>query len=376
MREFDYEAYKAYRWDNEIVNFLSQIHEYKGRQVFFLRQKPVEMDRLIEVARVQSIASSNRIEGIVTTATRLGQIANEKTAPRNRDEKEIAGYRDVLRTIHENYEYIPLTGNVILQLHRDLMQYSETGNGGRYKISQNYLKGIDENGNEEILFTPVPPYETEPSINAICEQYNAMIADGSVDPLLLIPVFVHDFLCIHPFHDGNGRMSRLLTVLLLYKAGYSVGKYISVEKHIEKTKEAYYAALQASSAGWHEGAEDVVAFVRYMLGVILACYREFESRVEIADDVTVVSEAGGRKRVITIRSKAYDIVKASVDTRLGKFTKRELAEICPSISDKSVEAALKRLVDEEYVIKHGVGKNTFYARSYRAKLTRAGKNPD
>lgn len=376
MREFDYEAYKAYRWDNEIVNYLSQIHEYKGRQEFFLRQKPVEMDRLIEVARVQSIASSNRIEGIVTTATRLRQIANEKTAPRNRDEKEIAGYRDVLRTIHENYEYIPLTGNVILQLHRDLMQYSETGNGGRYKISQNYLKGIDENGNEEILFTPVPPYETEPGINAICEQYNAMIADGSVDPLLLIPVFVHDFLCIHPFHDGNGRMSRLLTVLLLYKAGYSVGKYISVEKHIEKTKEAYYAALQASSAGWHEEAEDVVAFVRYMLGVILACYREFESRVEIADDVTVVSEAGGRKRVIIIRSKAYEIVKASVDTRLGKFTKRELAEICPSISDKSVEAALKRLVDEEYVIKHGVGKNTFYARSYRAKLTRAGKNPD
>ena len=367
MREFDYEAYKAYRWDNEIVNYLSQIHEYKGRQEFFLRQKPVEMDRLIEVARVQSIASSNRIEGIVTTATRLGQIANEKTDPRNRDEKEIAGYRDVLRTIHENYEYIPLTGNVILQLHRDLMQYAETGNGGRYKISQNYLKGIDDNGNEEILFTPVAPYETEPCINAICEQYNAMIADGSVDPLLLIPVFVHDFLCIHPFHDGNGRMSRLLTALLLYKASYSVGKYISIEKHIEKTKEAYYAALQTASAGWHEGAEDSVAFVRFMLGVILACYREFESRVEIADDVTVVSEAGGRKRVIIIRSKAYDIVKASVDTRLGKFTKRELAEICPSISDKSVEAALKRLVGEEYVIKHGVGKNTFYAKSYRAR---------
>ena len=366
MRTFDYKKYKAYRWDNEILNYLSLIHEYKGKQELFLRQKPVEMEKLVEVAKVQSIESSNRIEGIITTSTRIGQLAKEKTTPKNRDEREIAGYRDVLNTIHENYEYIPLNGNLILQLHRSLMQYAETGNGGRYKITQNCLKETKADGTEVIRFMPVAPYETEPCINAICENYNAMIADASVDPLLIIPVFLHDFLCIHPFSDGNGRMSRLLTLLLLYQSGYLVGKYISIEKHIEKTKEAYYDALEASSAGWHEKEDDPTVFVKYMLGVILACYREFESRVNILSDTAVLLETGtGKKKVITIRSKAYDIVKSSVDTILGKFTKRDIVYICPSISEKSVEASLKKLLDEGYIVKHGSGKNTFYSKNYK-----------
>jgi Fic family protein len=365
MRNFDYIKYKAYSWDNEILNYLSQIHEYKGKQELFLRQKPVEMEKLVEVAKVQSVESSNRIEGIVTTTSRIGQLVKEKTTPRNRDEKEIAGYRDVLNTVHENYEYIPVTGNIILQLHRDLMQYAETGYGGKYKITQNYLKETRADGTEFIRFTPVPPYETEPCINSICENFNKMVEDATVDPLLIIPVFLHDFLCIHPFNDGNGRMSRLLTLLLLYKSGYQVGKYISIEKHIEKTKEAYYDALEEASQGWHEENDDPTIFVKYMLGVILACYREFESRVDIISDTTIVSEtATGKKKTITIKSKAYDIVKASVDSRLGKFTKRELVNICPSISEKAVEAALKKLVDEGYVTKHGSGKNTFYSRNY------------
>lgn len=365
MSNFDYTKYKAYSWDNEILNYLSQIHEYKGKQELFLRQKPVEMEKLVEVAKVQSVESSNRIEGIVTTTSRIGQLVKEKTTPRNRDEKEIAGYRDVLNTVHENYEYIPVTGNIILQLHRDLMQYAETGYGGKYKITQNYLKETRADGTEFIRFTPVPPYETEPCINSICENFNKMVEDATVDPLLIIPVFLHDFLCIHPFNDGNGRMSRLLTLLLLYKSGYQVGKYISIEKHIEKTKEAYYDALEEASQGWHEENDDPTIFVKYMLGVILACYREFDSRVDIISDTTIVSEtATGKKKTITIKSKAYDIVKASVDSRLGKFTKKELVNICPSISEKAVEAALKKLVDEGYVMKHGSGKNTFYSRNY------------
>ncbi|MBR1508448.1 MAG: Fic family protein [Eubacterium sp.] len=365
MRKFNYQKYKAYRWDNEILNYLSQIHEYKGKQELFLRQKPVEMEKLVEVAKVQSIESSNRIEGIVTTDTRIGQLAKEKTTPKNRDEREIAGYRDVLNTIYENYEYVPVNSSIILQLHRDLMQYAETGNGGRYKITQNYLKETKADGTEIIRFTPVDPYETEPCINAICENINSMMEDTSVDPLLIIPVFLHDFLCIHPFNDGNGRMSRLMTLLLLYKSGYLVGKYISIEKHIEKTKDAYYDALEASSAGWHEEEDDPTIFVKYMLGVILACYREFESRVNIISDTTVVTETeNGKKRVTTIKRKAYDIVKASVDTRIGKFTKREIVNICPSISDKSVEAVLKKLLDEGYIEKHGSGKGTFYAKTF------------
>ncbi len=365
MRRFDYKKYKEYRWDNEILNYLSQIHEYKGRQELFLRQKPVEMDKLVEVAKVQSIESSNRIEGIITTSTRIGQLAKNKTSPRNRDEGEIAGYRDVLNTIHENYDYVPVNGNIILQLHRDLMQYAETGNAGRYKNTQNYIKETQEDGTEVIRFTPVAPYETESCINAICENYNAMMEDNSVDPLLIIPVFLHDFLCIHPFNDGNGRMSRLLTLLLLYKSGYIVGKYISIEKHIEKTKDAYYAALETSSAGWHEEKDDPIVFVKYMLGVILACYREFESRVNIVSEKTVISETEtGKKKVITIKNKAYDIVKDSVDTIIGKFTKREIVNICPSISEKSVEAALKQLLDKGYIMKYGLGKSTFYSKSF------------
>ncbi|WP_295156921.1 Fic family protein [uncultured Ruminococcus sp.] len=180
--------------------------------------------------------SSNRIEGIITTSTRIGQIVKEKNAPKNRDEKEIAGYRDVLNTIHDSHDYISDTGSIILQLHRDLTKYSESGLGGKYKITQNYLKETRPDGTEFIRFTPVAPYETAQCIEAICDNYKLAIGSGKVDPFLMIPVFIHDFLCIHPFSDGNGRMSRLLTLLLLYRSGYQVGKYVSIEKHIEKQK--------------------------------------------------------------------------------------------------------------------------------------------
>ena len=365
MREFDYQKYKQMKWDNEIMNYLTQIHECKGRQELFSRQKPVELERLVEVAKVQSVESSNRIEGIVTTSSRLGQIVADKTTPKNRSEKEIAGYRDVLATVHESHDYIPITSNIILQLHRDLMKYADTGMGGRYKITQNYLKETRADGSEFIRFTPVAPYETEPCIQAICNEYRTIIEEQEVDPLLILPVFIHDFLCIHPFNDGNGRMSRLLTLLLLYRSGYEVGKYISIEKHIEKTKNVYYDVLEEVSVGWHEEKDDPTSFIKYMLGVVLACYREFEERVQIISDSTqVVKMKNGRKKTVTVRSTAYDIVKAAVDTTLGKFTKKEITNICPSISEKSVEAALKKLVDEGYVDKHGSGKGTFYSKSH------------
>lgn len=365
MRSFDYGKYLRMKWDNEVTNYLAQIHEYKGMQEFFSRQKPVELERLVEVAKVQSVESSNRIEGIVTTSTRLGQIVAHKTTPKNRSEKEIAGYRDVLQTVHESHDYIPITGNIILQFHRDLMQYADTGMGGRYKNTQNYLKETSEDGVEFIRFTPVPPYETEPCINAICEQYRKVIEEQRIDPLLILPVFIHDFLCIHPFNDGNGRMSRLLTLLLLYHSGYEVGKYISIEKHIEKTKMVYYDALEEASTGWHEEQDDPTSFIKYMLGVILACYREFEERVRIVGETTeVVKTKNGKKRSVAVRSSAHDIVKAAVDTTLGKFTKKEITNICPNISEKSVEASLKKLVDEGYVDKHGSGRGTFYSKAF------------
>lgn len=218
MRNFDYRELAGRSWDNEILGLVAQIHEYKGRQELYLKQKPAELDRLIEIAKVQSTEASNEIEGIRTTNTRLLQLVRDKTTPRNRDEEEIMGYRDVLNTIHENFEFIPITSNYILQLHRDLYQYSHKSISGKFKNTQNYISATDAEGREFVLFTPLAPHETPPAIDAICESYNRMIDTQELDALLLIPVFIHDFLCIHPFNDGNGRMSRLLTTLLLYRS--------------------------------------------------------------------------------------------------------------------------------------------------------------
>lgn len=364
MRAFDYRKYASWHWDNEILNYISKIHEFKGKQELYLRQKPVELERLMEVAKVQSVESSNRIEGIVTTTSRLGQIVSEKTTPKSRDEKEIAGYRDVLNTIHESHNYIPVRTNIILQLHRDLMKYTDSG-GGRFKITQNLLKETREDGTESIRFVPVPPYETAPCIQEICEQFNQACESMEVDPLLLIPIFIHDFLCIHPFSDGNGRMSRLLTLLLLYKNGYNVGKYISIEKHIENTKGAYYDALEETSSGWHEEEENPIPFIKYMLGILLACYRDFENRINIIGDTTIISTTkSGKTRSVAVKSRSYDIVKKAIDSRIGKFTKKEIVMICPSISEKSVESSMKKLLDEGFIEKHGTGRNTFYSKVF------------
>lgn len=347
MRSFDYSALKNKTWDNEILGLVAQIHEYKGRQELYLRQKPEELDRLVEIAKIQSTEASNEIEGIRTTNTRLKQLVADKTAPRNRDEEEIMGYRDVLNTIHENYEYIPIRANYILQLHRDLFRYSEKGIGGHFKNTQNYISATDSEGNEFVLFTPVTPYETPPAVDAICESYNRVIDTQEIDALLLTPVFIHDFLCIHPFNDGNGRMSRLLTTLLLYKSGYVIGKYISLESKIAKNKNLYYDALEACQRGWYENQEDPAPFIKYLLRTILAAYRDFEDRVDL------VSE----------KLPAVEVVRRAVYGKIGKFTKRDIMELCPTIGKTSVENSIKQLVDRGILVKHGSGRSTYYTRS-------------
>jgi Fic family protein len=347
MRSFDYTTLVKKTWDSEIINLVAQIHEYKGRQEVYLKQKPEELEKLVEVAKRQSTEASNAIEGIRTTSTRLKQLCEEKTTPKNRAEEEILGYRDVLNTIHENYEYIPIRSNYILQLHRDLYKYTEKSIGGQFKISQNVIAATDETGKEYVLFTPLAPYETPAAIDSICDNYNRMIENEDLDVLLLIPIFIHDFLCIHPFSDGNGRMSRLLTALLLYRSGYVVGKYVSIESKIAKNKDSYYLALEECQMGWYENKEDVAPFVKYMLRIILAAYRDFEERVEL------VSE----------RLPAKEIVRRAVYSKMGKLRKSDIAELCPSVSVKSVELALKQLVKEGVLIKNGSGRATFYVRS-------------
>lgn len=345
MRHFNYKELENKTWDNEIINYLSLIHEFKGSQAAYVQAKPDELERLVEIAKVQSTEASNSIEGICTTETRLRQLMSDKTTPINRDEKEIAGYRDALNIVHENFDYIPLTPNYILQLHKVLMSHTDSSFGGSFKNVQNYISATDESGNRYTLFTPLAPYETPEAMQKICDEYNFAIGEGKVDPLLLIPVFIHDFLCAHPFIDGNGRMSRLLTTLLLYRAGYEIGKYISLEAKIAKNKDAYYTALESSQNGWHEGTDDPTAFIKYLLSTVIAAYRDFDDRIKLVSPST------------------FDTVKNAVDSKLGKFTKKEILEMCHSLSASTVERHLKKLTTEGYISKLGSGKNTFYAKN-------------
>jgi Fic family protein len=349
MRSFDYSRLYDKAWDTDILNLVAKIHEYKGRQDLFIRQRPVELDRLIEVAKIQSTEASNKIEGIVTTSTRMKQLFEEKTTPRNRDEDEIMGYRDVLNTIHESNEFIPIRPSYILQLHRDLLKRTGLSYGGHFKSVQNYINETSPDGTVKTRFTPVAPYDTPSAVENLCNAYEQAIANEKINPLILIPIFICDFLCIHPFNDGNGRMSRLLTLLLLYKNGYHVGKYISIEKQIEKTKDRYYDTLEKSNAGWHEEENDPTPFIRYMLQVILACYTEFEDRVG------VMTESGSG-------STSYDVVKKFTEDRIGKFTGADVLAHCPSVGRSSALAALKKLTEEGFIIREGSGRSTFYVR--------------
>ena len=346
MRTFDYKKIAEYSWDNEVLSYVAKIHECKGRQELYLKQRPEELEKLVEIAKVQSTEASNAIEGIVTTNTRIRQLVEEKTTPRNRDEQEIAGYRDVLNLIHEDFDAIPITQNYILQLHKILYSHMNNPMAGRTKSVQNYISATYPDGNVETLFTPLAPYETPEALDRICQEYNRVIGNMEVEPLIVIPVFIHDFLCIHPFNDGNGRMSRLLTTLLLYRSGFYVGKYISLEAKIAKNKDLYYNVLGQAQTGWHEGTEDVVPFIKYLLGTILSAYKDFEDRFALVET----------------KFPALETVRRATMEKVGRFTKQDIRELCPTLSDSSIEGALRKLVAADELKKEGRGKNTCYFR--------------
>ena len=347
MRIFDYFELKNKQWDSEILGYISQIYAEKGKQELYLKQKPSELKDLVEIAKIQSTEASNEIEGIRTTSTRLKQIMTEKSAPKNRNESEIAGYRDALKVIHESYDVIPITPNFILQLHGILLGYLNSGMGGKYKNIQNYISATDGNGMSYTLFTPLSPFETPSAMASLCEQYNLALSEGIADPLILIPIFVHDFLCIHPFLDGNGRMSRLLTTLLLCRSGFYIGKYVSLESKIAEHKDLYYDSLAASQSGWHENSDDPLPFIKYLLGTIVSSYRDFERRMEINDGISVKAR-----------------VRKAVDTAVVRFTKREICELCPTVSISSVELVLRELVKEGCIERCGAGRSVFYVKTY------------
>ena len=346
MRVFNFKKEYQKLLTPEVVALLSQIHEHKGQQNLFIKAKKDVLTELLEIAKIQSTEASNRIEGIITTDERLKKIVRDKTMPINRSEREIAGYRDVLSIIHDSYDYIPARPGMILQLHRDLYKYSGSTIGGNFKNSDNIIAEELSDGTKRVRFQPVPAWETAEAMTVLCDALNEALGSGEMDPLLLIPIFILDFLCIHPFNDGNGRMSRLLTLLLLYRSGYIVGKYISIEKIIADGKDSYYEALQQSSYDWHEGTNDYLPFVRYMLGIILAAYRDFSARVELL--TTKGLSKPGRIR---------EVIRGTT----GKITTAQIMEKCPDISHITVQRALAEMMSNNEIIKIGGGRYTSYA---------------
>lgn len=346
MRDFNYSKIAQMKWDSEILSYIAAIYKEAGKQELYLKQRPEELDKLVEIAKIQSTESSNAIEGIVTTSTRIRQLVEEKTTPKNRDEQEIAGYRDVLSLIHENFDVLPLTQNYILQLHKIMYSHMNNPMAGRTKNVQNYMSVTYRDGHTEILFTPLAPFETPAALDRICEEYNRVIGNMELEPLLAIPLFIHDFLCIHPFNDGNGRMGRLLTTLLLYRSGFYVGKYISLEAKIAQNKELYYRALAQSQDGWQEGKEDILPFIKYLLGIILSAYKDFADRFAIVEE----------------KRPAIDMVRLAVENKIGRITKQDIREQCPSLSVSSIEGALRKLVETGELKREGKGKATYYLR--------------
>ena len=345
MRPLNYKTEYQKLLSPEIVSYLAQIHEQKGRQNLFIEAQKDALSELLEIAKIQSTEASNRIEGIITTDDRLKKIVMNKTTPKGRSEREIAGYRDVLNTIHENYDFIPVRPGMILQLHRDLYKFSNSATGGSFKNSDNIIAEELPDGTKLVRFQPVPAWETSEAMDSLCSALQEALADPEMDPLLQIPMFILDFLCVHPFNDGNGRMSRLLTLLLLYRSGYFVGKYISIERLIADSKETYYEALQESSTGWHECTNDYLPFVRYMLGIVIAAYREFATRVDI---------------LITRGLSKPDRVREIIRSTTGKITKTQIMRQCPDISQKTVERALAEMLKNEEIIKISGGRYTSY----------------
>ena len=345
MRTFDYSHTPNELLTEGVLNSVALLHEHKGRQALYIKQRPAELELLREVAKIQSTASSNRIEGIATTESRLAKLLADEVAPRNRDEQKIIGYRNVLSLIHESYDAIDVTPNVILQLHRDLFKATDRSYGGKWKDVDNSIVEIDSEGNRRVRFQPLPAIAVPDAMESLCNAYNDATRAQIVDPLLLVAIFTFDFVCIHPFNDGNGRMSRLLTLLLLYRSGYLVGRYVSVEHEIEKSKDQYYEALRRSSYGWSDGAHSYLAFVKYLLGCLIGASRIFEDRLN---------------GVVETRMSKPERIEAVFRRTLGNIAKSDILNECPDISPTTANRTLANLQRAGKIQKIGGGRGTKY----------------
>lgn len=345
MHNFDYSRTWQQALTPDVVSLLTLIHEYKGRQVLLEDSKADTLAQLSDVAKIQSTGASNEIAGISASDDRLKKIVNEKTHPRNKSEQEIAGYRDVLSIIQESYAFLPFKPNIILQLHRKLYRYSGNASSGKFKVTENSVAEVNSFEDKSVRFAIAESRTTPQAIEELCSAYERILKDGDADPLIIIPMAIFDFLRIQPFQEGNGRMSRLLTLLLLYQSGYVVGKYVGVEKFIEQSKETYFEVLQQCSPGWHDNESDYLPFIRYIFGVVLKSYKELFERTEL------LTKKGVSKP---------DRVAAVIKDCSGKITKTEILKQCPDVSEITVQRTLAELLKNEEIIKLGGGRYTQY----------------
>ncbi len=343
MNSFTKKAINNLHIPHSIIGMIRALGEYKGRQELFKKQSPEMLENLRRIAIVQSIESSNRLEGITAGKTRLKKILEEKTPPKNRSESEIAGYRDVLGFVHSNIDKIHLTERVVLQFHGEMMKYSGK-EGGRWKSVPNEIIEKAPDGSAKVRFTPVSPVKTYDYMRQLHSRYHHISKHGNLDPLLTIPLYILDFLCIHPFLDGNGRLSRILTVLLLHKNGYEVSRFISIERIIENSKESYYETLYKSSLRWHNSEHDLIPWIDYFLSTLLAAYNEFEKRVG---------------NISTGQGSKMEMVASTIDSFIGEFSLAELEEACPMVGRDWIRKLLQRLKSEGKIASTGKGR---YAR--------------
>jgi Fic family protein len=335
------------RYDGLQIATMRALGEYRGKQQLYFAQSPEVLSDLRQIAVIESTESSNRLEGVVVPKDRLRSLVVKNATPKSRSEQEVAGYRDVLALIHESADHMPFSEGVVRQLHTMLYRYMPQA-GGQWKATNNDIVEKHPDGTVRVRFRPVPAHLTSMAMDDLVETYRAANDRHLADPLVLIPLSVLDFLCIHPFPDGNGRVARLVTLLLLYQCDYAVGRYISLERIFEESKESYYETLEASSQGWHEGQHDVRPWLDYFWGALLRAYREFEERVG------TIERGRGAKG---------DRVRAEVNKRMMPFSISEIEQACPGISRDTVRMVLRAMKAEGLIASTGKGRGAKWVKS-------------
>ncbi len=345
MRKFDYSFLDNGLLPANLINLTGVIYSLKTGAEIRKDEYEKIFTELEKIAKVQSVKSSNAIEGIVTSDERIKEIVNQSSKPLNHNESEIAGYRDALNQIHLNFEDIEFNENTILRLHEIMMSYSGYEYAGKYKIDDNLIIEEDKEGNRKIRYKPVSAKETPKAMEQLVLAYMDASNNSNINQLLLIPCVILDFLCIHPFKDGNGRISRLLSLLLLYKNGFDAGKYVSFEEQINNNKGYYYETLRESSAGWNTNENTYVPFIQSFLSTLYMCYKELDKRFNVVNSNKITKKAR---------------IEATVLNSLTAISKAEICNVLPDVSPSTVEAVLGTMVREGRIQIIGKGKNTRY----------------